>query len=133
MDIDWQSIRTINGSQREGFEELVVQLARTESPASAKFDRVGSPDAGVECYCVLDGGCEWGWQAKYFTSALTPGQWGQLDDSVKTALDKRPELVRYFVCIPRNRSDPVSLVRNQPCNSGTSVFPSGKAGRKSAT
>ena len=105
MDINWQSIRTINGSQREGFEELVVQLARAESPASAKFERVGTPDAGVECYCVLDDGGEWGWQAKYFTSALTSGQWGQLDHSVETALDKRPELVRYFVCVPWDRSD----------------------------
>ena len=105
MDISWQSIRTINGSQREGFEELVAQLARSESPASSKFERVGAPDAGVECYCVLESGGEWGWQAKYFTSALTSGQWGQLDDSVETALDKHPELVQYFICVPWDRPD----------------------------
>ena len=105
MDINWQSIRTINGSQREGFEELIVQLAQTESPESSEFERVGAPDAGVECHCILDDGSEWGWQAKYFTSALTPEQWGQLDDSVKTALDKRPELIRYFVCVPWNKPD----------------------------
>lgn len=105
MDINWQSIRTIKGSQREGFEELVVQLARAESPASSEFERVGAQDAGVECYCVLDDGGEWGWQAKYFTSALDPGKWGQIDGSVKTALDKHPALVRYFVCVPWDRPD----------------------------
>ena len=65
----------------------------------------GSPDAGVECYCVLSDHNECGWQAKYFTSRLTNTQWQQLDDSVETALDKHPRLVRYYVCVPRDRSD----------------------------
>ena len=106
MNIDWNSIRAINGSHRDGFEELVVQFAREETPANARFERVGAPDAGVECYCVLDDGGEWGWQAKYFTSSLTSSQWQQIDDSVETALDKHPGLVRYFVCVPWNRPDP---------------------------
>ena len=105
MNLDWHSIRAINGSQREGFEELIAQLARAETPPDARFERVGAPDAGVECYCVLEDGSEWGWQAKYFTSALNNAQWAQLDDSVKTALDKHPALTRYYVCIPWDRSD----------------------------
>ena len=105
MNLNWHSIRAIDGSQAKGFEELIAQLACTETPTNARFERVGAPDAGVECYCVLKDGSEWGWQAKYFTSALNNSQWAQLDDSVKTALDKHPALTRYYVCIPWDRSD----------------------------
>ena len=105
MNISWQSIRAIDGSQAKGFEELIRQLAHAEIPADARFERVGTPDAGVECYCVLKGGSEWGWQAKHFTSTLNNSRWAQLDKSVKRALDKRPRLTRYYVCIPWDRSD----------------------------
>ena len=104
LNLDWQTIRPLDGSQAKGFEELCAQLARTESPANARFVRKGTPDAGVECYCVLPDGSEWGWQAKHFDS-LGPSQWSQLDRSVQTALDKHPRLVRYFVCIPMDRAD----------------------------
>ena len=102
--LDWNGIRPLNGSQAAGFEELCAQLARSESPIDAKFHRKGSPDAGVECFSVLPGGGEWGWQAKYFTAFGAP-QMSQLDESVKRALDKHPQLVRYFVCIPIDRPD----------------------------
>ena len=97
MTLSWKGIRALNGSQNAGFEELCAQLARAESPNSASFVRKGSPDAGVECYCVLDDGSEWGWQAKYFLNALSSPQWSQLDDSVKSALEKHPALTRYRV------------------------------------
>ena len=105
MPLNWNDIRPLNGSKAEGFEELCAQLGRAESPDSDSFFRKGSPDAGVECYCVLDDGSEWGWQAKYFLSALSSSQWSQLDRSIKTSLEKHPALTRYFVCIPRDRSD----------------------------
>ena len=104
--IDWQGIRSWKGTQNGGFEELCVQLARAETPERARFIPLGAPDAGVECYCVLDDNSEWGWQAKYFTSTLDATQWRQLDRSVKDALDKHPALGRYFVCVPRDRPDP---------------------------
>ena len=104
MDIDWQGIRALDGSQDAGFEELCAQMARAECPSNARFERKGSPDAGVECYCVLPDGSEWGWQAKYFFS-LGSSQWSQIDRSIKTALDKHPKLVRYCVCAPMNRPD----------------------------
>ena len=31
-------------------------------------------------------------------------QWKQIDKSVKTALDKHPELTHYYVCVPYNRN-----------------------------
>jgi hypothetical protein len=60
VNIDWNAIRPLNGSRANGFEELCAQLARAESPAGSRFERKGTPDAGVECYATLDGGSEWG-------------------------------------------------------------------------
>ena len=104
MKFNWNDIRSLNGSQDKGFEELCAQLARAESPDEAKFVRKGTPDAGVECYCTLPDESEWGWQAKYFLNMET-FQWPQLDTSIKTALNKHPALVRYFVCIPYDLPD----------------------------
>ena len=101
---DWNKVRAVEGSQAHGFEELCAQLARAESPQDARFDRKGSPDAGVECYSRLCDGGEWGWQAKYFDT-LGNAQWSQLDGSVKNALDKHHALVRYYVCVPLDRAD----------------------------
>ena len=104
MNLDWRAIRPLNGSQAAGFEELCAQLARAEIPAGAKFERKGTPDAGVECFGVLSDGSEWGWQAKYFTT-LGDSQFAQLDGSVKTALSRHSSLTRYFVCVPLDRPD----------------------------
>lgn len=105
MNVSWSNLRALDGSQQAAFEELCGQLARSETPTNASFLRKGNPDAGVECFSVLEGDTEWGWQAKFFEQSLTPTQWDQLDHSVKSALDAHPRLVRYFVCIPRNRAD----------------------------
>ncbi|MGI9101072.1 MAG: AVAST type 2 anti-phage system protein Avs2 [Terriglobales bacterium] len=102
--IDWKSIRVLNGSQSNGFEELCAQLARREIPDGWQFERNGPPDAGVECYATLPSGDEWGWQAKYF-GVLGNSQWSQLDESIRTALEKHPHLTKYFVCVPLDRSD----------------------------
>jgi len=104
LTVDWANIRPLNGSKRHGFEEFCAQLARAEAPANSSFERKGTPDAGVECFCVLSDGSEWGWQAKYFDQ-LGRSQYEQLDRSVKTAFEKHPRLVRYFVCIPLDRAD----------------------------
>ena len=103
--LSWSDLRTLNGSQRTGFEELCAQLARLETPAGAQFVRKGSPDSGVECFCKLEDGREWGWQAKFFRESLGETQWKQIDRSVETALKAHPKLVRYFVCVPRDRPD----------------------------
>jgi len=104
MTFSWNSIKSLEGSQHKGFEELCAQLARAESPEDAEFRRKGSPDAGVECYTIMSDGCEWGWQAKYF-DVLGDSQWRQLDKSVRTVLEGHPKLVRYHICVPMDRSD----------------------------
>jgi hypothetical protein len=104
VTLDWNSIRPLNGGRDKGFEELCAQLARAESPSRSTFVRKGTPDAGVECYAILSDGAEWGWQSKY-VDGLGDSQWSQIDESIKTALEKHPKLVRYFVCVPVDRAD----------------------------
>ncbi len=100
--INWHNIKSHNGSQAAAFEELCAQIARVENPIG--FRRKGAPDAGVECYAVSADGTEIAWQAKYFFE-LGDSQWSQLDSSVKTALDKHPNLTQYFICVPYDRPD----------------------------
>jgi len=49
---------------------------------------------------------EWGWQAKFFLSTPKKNQWSQLDESVKIALEKHPQLTLYTICLPIDRQDP---------------------------
>ena len=54
MNIEWNTLRAFNGDIKNGFEELVCQLARAEHiPNKSKFIRVAAPDGGVEADCVL--------------------------------------------------------------------------------
>jgi len=105
--MNWTNIRTWNNSQNSAFEELCCQLAAYEkAPAGSKFIRKGAPDAGVECYWRLPTGDEWGWQAKFFLAPPNDSQWGQIDSSLTTAIEKHPRLCRYVICIPVDRQDP---------------------------
>ena len=106
MPIKWNIIKSFNNSQNNAFEELVCQLAREEDVVGRKeFFRVAAPDGGVEAYCILENGDEYGWQAKYFSS-MTISQWSQLKESFETAFRTHPNLKKYFICIPLDRQDP---------------------------
>jgi hypothetical protein len=106
ISIKWQHIQSFNNSQNNAFEELVCQLAREEPIANKKeFYRSAAPDGGVEAYCVLETGEEYGWQAKYF-STMGDSQWSQLKKSFETALRTHPKLIQYYICIPLDRQDP---------------------------
>ena len=101
MQINWNNIRPINNSLNDGFEELIRQLARREDiEGKHKFVPLGKPNAGVECFWILDSGNEWDWQAKFFTSSLNTTQWGEIDHSVETAIEKHPSLEKYFIALP---------------------------------
>jgi hypothetical protein len=104
LGVDWDVIRPLEGSQQKGFEELCAQLARLEILAGLPLTRVGTPDGGVECYVILNDGSELGWQAKY-VNAIEDKQWSQIDKSIKTALEKHPRLIKYYICIPWDRPD----------------------------
>ena len=88
LNLDFNNIRSINGSANEGFEEFVCQLARREEiPCTKTFVRKGKTDGGVECYWTLEDGSIVAWQAKYFCKAFDDSQYQQIDRSVKEALD----------------------------------------------
>ena len=106
MSIRWDNIKSYNNSQNNAFEELVCQLAREEDIVEKKkFYRVAAPDGGVESYCILENGDEYGWQAKFF-STMGTSQWGQLKESFETAFRTHPNLTKYYICIPLDRQDP---------------------------
>ena len=108
VNIDFENIRAYDGSQQNGFEELVCQLARLAPPRNAKsFIRKegAGGDAGVECFWLCSDGTEWAWQAKYFTEALDSSQWSQIDESVQSAIEKHPNITKYYICVPRDRTD----------------------------
>lgn len=105
-NLNWNHIRSINNSQKEGFEELVCQLAKNDDHVDSKvFVRKGSPDAGVECFWILNDDKEICYQAKFFTTPLTNTQWSEIDESVKTALEKHPNIKKYIISIPQDRAD----------------------------
>ena len=108
MNLDFSNIRTHNGSQAGGFEELVCQLAHLREPEdSLRFVRKegAGGDAGVECYWVLADQSEECWQAKYFIGGMSPSRWNQLHDSFVTALNRHPKLKKYFICLPIDKTD----------------------------
>lgn len=106
MPLEWQHLRPWNGTQHTAFEHLCCQLAACEaSPIGSRFIRKGTPDGGVEGFWILPNQDEWAWQAKYFLAPPDNGQWGQLDDSVRTVLKTHPKLKKYFVCLPIDRPD----------------------------
>lgn len=104
-DINFENIRAHEGSLNSGFEELCTQLALLETPVQSQFYRKGrGADAGVECYQKNLNGAEIGWQAKYLFNWDSNLE-SQLNDSIKTALAKHPQLIEYVVCLPFNLSD----------------------------
>lgn len=104
-DINFETIRPYDGSRHSGFEELCSQLASLETPPTSKFYRKGrGADAGVECFQQQQDGTEVGWQAKYLFS-WDGSLASQLNDSIRTALDKHSKLVEYVVCLPFDLPD----------------------------
>lgn len=104
-NLNWSQLRLLDGSQNRAFEELCCQLAAHEpAPADSEFRRIGAPDAGVECIWRDSHGVR-GWQAKFFLRPPSAGEWQQIDDSVRQAMEHYPDLVAYTVCLPLDRPD----------------------------
>lgn len=105
-EVNFVNIRCLKGDQRKGFEALTVHLLPwlVDEPI-AKVNPVEGRggDGGVEALVYLVSGACIGLQAKYFFS-LNRAQWCQIEESVKTAMEKHPQLSRYLVCIPLERT-----------------------------
>ena len=103
----WTNIISFNGSQNNAFEELVCQLAEKENFKNKEdFIKKGNPDAGVECYVILNNKQEICFQAKWFLSTPQKSQWKQIKKSFETALKKHPYMTKYYIAIPLDRADP---------------------------
>lgn len=104
--VDFRTIRTLDGSQHNAFEEFCCQIARRDSrvPADSVFTRYhgAGGDGGVECVWRLPSGEEWGWQAKYLDRIKET----QIVESFTTALDIHPHLRRYTICLPFDLTGP---------------------------
>lgn len=100
--INWNIIRSIEGDQKAGFEELVCQIARKEKKENyTRFVQLGIKDGGLECYWELDDGNIIGWQAKYFLSSFSNSQWSQIKESVKRASETYGEkLDTMIIAVP---------------------------------
>ena len=126
VELDFTRIRSFDGSKDGGFEELVCQLAHLNKPAYSKHfvrkDGAGG-DAGVECYWILEDGSEHAWQAKYFTERLESSEWSQIDNSVQTALNKHPNLTKYYISVPRDFNDSRKIGRGRkPVTSSLDIW-----------
>lgn len=105
-NIKFSEIRGLDGKQDKGFEELCVQLLHELCGEKIlRLDRVEGRggDGGVEAIAATESAQEIGLQSKFF-SLLGASQWSQIDESVTTAIAKHPELSRYFVCVPLDRT-----------------------------
>jgi len=106
VNLDWHNIHSINGSQQDGFEEFICQLAGKQKYENKKqFIRKGRPDGGVECFLIFNDDSEIAWQAKFFTDTFSTSQWNQINSSVKTALSTHNNLKKYIVCFPYDFPD----------------------------
>ena len=105
-DIRFADIRALDGKQDKGFEELCVQLLPLligEKPErTVRIDGRGG-DGGVEAIATLLSGSHIGLQSKFFSN-LGSTQWRQIEESVCTAVKKHPELTRYVICAPLDRT-----------------------------
>ena len=105
-DIDFHKIRPLKDTRHKGFEELCVQLFRSSFPTKSRFYRVDDAggDGGVEDIAFRADGKKIGLQAKFFEK-LGQAQWGQINKSVRTALQSHAiDLVEYRIACPCNRS-----------------------------
>ena len=87
-------------AQRSIFERLICYIASFDD-SGGEFRRIKGDggDGGVEAIRILPSGQKIGYQAKYYTSGNII-DWGNITESVKTALVLHPELDRYVIALP---------------------------------
>jgi hypothetical protein len=101
---DWSRLQPFRGDRRRSFEELCYQLAVREYGHLGRFIRIDDSGGGdgVEFFLALDGGEEWGWQAKFFhpDPRIAGSRKRQVEDSLRRSLQRHPGLSRWFLCTP---------------------------------
>ena len=103
-DIEFKLINQHGGSKNRAFEELGFQLLTASIDRNSwQVTRTGDPDAGLDWYATNSEGEVHGWQAKYIFDIET--LLNKMTDSVKTIIDKRPDVTEVTFVIPWNLPD----------------------------
>jgi hypothetical protein len=105
--MNWNAFNPHNDSYEDAFEAFCIQifehhLRRFYKNELSEFFAISGAggDGGVEAYGVVQNGTI-GLQAKWFRTALTAGQIGNIKASILTALKIRPEIIEYIICLPK--------------------------------
>lgn len=107
----WDSFNTYGGGYQNSFETLCNQLferylSRNYAPSIDEFKVINGAggDGGIEAYGKLSNGNFIAIQSKWFKQALSNSEITQIKKSITTALNIRPNIIEYIICIPRNIS-----------------------------
>lgn len=107
----WDSFNTYGGSYQNSFETLCNQLFERylsrEYPNSVDEFKVingAGGDGGIEAYGKLTNGDFIAIQSKWFKQALDNNEIKQIRKSIIGALNIRPDINVYIICIPHNVS-----------------------------
>ena len=110
--MNWHHFQTYNEAATRAFEAMCNQLFelwidREYKDTKKSFVVVNGAggDGGVESYATLVTGEEIGVQAKRFPDSITTSQFNQIKNSILTALEVHPKLIKYIVCVPRDLSN----------------------------
>ena len=105
----WDSFNNYGGSYQNSFETLCNQLFERylsrEYPNSIDEFKVingAGGDGGIEAYGKLSNEKFIAIQSKWFKQALDNNEIKQIKSSITTALNIRPNIIEYIICIPHN-------------------------------
>ena len=109
--MNWATFQTYKQSPERAFEILCNQLFENwckkeyaDNIYSFHVVNGSGGDGGVESYATLMTGDIVGLQAKWFLNSVSSSQIQQIKNSIKTAINIRPQIKRYIVCLPRDLS-----------------------------
>lgn len=104
----WDSFNTYGGGYQNSFETLCNQLferylSRNYTASINEFKVINGAggDGGIEAYGKLSNGNFIAIQSKWFKQALDSNEIKQIKSSITTALNIRPNIIEYIICIPR--------------------------------
>jgi hypothetical protein len=107
----WDSFNTYGGGYQNSFETLCNQLferylSRNYATSINEFKVINGAggDGGIEAYGKLSNGNFIAIQSKWFKQALDNSEITQIKNSTTTALNIRPNIIEYIICIPHNVS-----------------------------
>lgn len=107
--MNWTKFHTYDDDPAKAFEALCNQLFENwckqeyaDTLLSFSVVNGAGGDGGVESYATLKSGDIIGVQAKWFPSCIEAGQICQIRNSIRTAMENRPQIAKYIVCIPRD-------------------------------